>query len=144
MKRLATRGLALLTLTALVSVAIGACKKTSTASPTTPTPVTTTETFSGSFPQLGSAVHTFTVAANGTMTLTVTSVAPLTTMAIGVGIGSWDGTTCNVISKNDNARPGVTALTGTAVAGNFCSKVYDSGNVPDGWTVTYTIQVVHP
>jgi hypothetical protein len=144
MKRLATRGLVLLLLTALATVTFGACKKASTATPTTPTPVTTTETFSGTIPQLGSAAHAFTVAANGTITISLTSVGPLATMAIGLGVGSWDGTTCTVITQNDNARAGSIALTGTAVAGSFCAKVYDSGNIPDLTTVTYTIEVVHP
>jgi hypothetical protein len=131
MKRLATRGLVLLLLTALATVTLGACKKASTATPITPTPVTTTETFSGTIPQLGSAAHSFTVAANGTITISLTSIGPLAT--------------CTVITQNDNARANSTAaLTGTAVAGNFCAKVYDSGNIPDGTTVAYTIQVVHP
>jgi hypothetical protein len=145
MKRLATRGLVLLLLTALATVTLGACKKASTATPITPTPVTTTETFSGTIPQLGSAAHSFTVAANRTITISLTSIGPLATMSIGLGVGSWNGTTCTVITQNDNARANsAAALTGTAVAGNFCAKVYDSGNIPDGTTVTYTIQVVHP
>jgi hypothetical protein len=49
-----------------------------------------------------------------------------------------------MISKNDNARAGVTALSGTATSGNYCVSVYDSGNVPEGWTVSFSVQVVHP
>ena len=48
-----------------------------------------------------------------------------------------------VIAQNPNARLGATALTGTASSGNYCVKIYDSGNVPAGWTVSYTVQVVH-
>ena len=80
------------------------------------------------------------------MTIELTSVEPLATMALGVGIATWDGANCGTtpISKNDNARAGVAALNGTATAGNYCVTVYDSGNVPDGWTVSFAVQVVHP
>ncbi len=144
MKRLATRGLALVTLTALLPVVLGACKKSSTATPAPTPPTPTTETFSGDVPQLGSAVHSFSVAATGSISITLTSMAPLATMAIGLAVGSWDGTTCSVISQSDNVRVGTSGLTGTAVAGNFCAKVYDSGNIPDNTTITYTISVIHP
>jgi len=87
----------------------------------------------------------FTVTTAGAVTIGLTSVAPLTTMALGVGIGTWDGTTCSAsVTKNDNARAGVTALSGTATPGNYCVNVYDSGNIPDGWTVSFTLQVSHP
>jgi hypothetical protein len=43
-----------------------------------------------------------------------------------------------------SVRAGVTALNGTATAGNYCVTVYDSGNVPDDWTVSFSVQVVHP
>jgi hypothetical protein len=66
-------------------------------------------------------------------------------MAMGVGIGTWDGTTCGTsVSKNDNSRSGSTALTGTAAAGNYCVIVYDSGNILEGTEVSYTIDVTHP
>ncbi len=146
MKRIATRGLGLLMCTALMAVASEACKSASTSTPTTPTPTPTpiTDVFTGSIPQLGSAVHPFVVTATGSIAITLTSVSPLATMALGVAVGSWDGTTCTVISQNDNVRAGGAGLTGTAVSGNYCAKVYDSGNIPDGTTVTYTVQIVHP
>ncbi len=128
---------------AMVSALAVACGGTST-TPTTPAPATTTDTFTGTIVQSGASVNPFTVSAAGTVTMSLTSVAPLATMALGVGIGSWDGTTCTVISQNDNAKTGATALTGTANPGNYCVRVYDSGNVPADWTVTYSVQVVHP
>jgi hypothetical protein len=121
-----------------------ACASSAAATSPTP-PTTTTESFSGEFNQLSSAFHTFTVSATGDVTITLTSVGPLSTMALGVSIEGWNGTSCTgAIAKNDNARSGAGALTGTAVAGNYCVKVYDSGNVPESSSVTYTIDVVHP
>jgi hypothetical protein len=76
----------------------------------------------------------------------LTSVAPLATMALGVSVGSWNGTTCGTkIAENDNARSGTTALSGiAAAAGSYCVQVFDSGNIPDTWSVSYTVQVTHP
>jgi len=143
MRRVTLRGVFLLSLTAVVALTAGACDDDVT--PTTPTVTTTTEAFSGTLAQSGTASHSFNVSATGTVTISLTSLSPLTTMSIGLGIGSWDGSTCSAaMSKNDNARAGSTALTGTAIAGNYCVRVYDSGNIPADWTVTYEVSVVHP
>jgi hypothetical protein len=125
--------------------ATGACGA-STTTPTSPTaPVTTTELFSGTLTQLGSATQVFTVAATGTVTISLTSVAPLTTMSLGVGVENSDGTNClTTITQNDNARSGASALTGTVAAGTYCVHLYDSGNIPVSGSADYTVQVVHP
>jgi hypothetical protein len=97
------------------------------------------------FAQSGTSVHAFAVSATGTVTITLTSVSPLSTMSLGVGVGTWDGSTCGTsFSSNTDARTGATALTGTATKGDYCVRVYDSGNVPADWSVSYTVEVVHP
>jgi hypothetical protein len=123
-----------------------ACASNNTTSTTAPTPATTTETFSGTVGPLATTGNPFVVSAAGPVTIELTSVVPLATMALGVGVATWDGTACGTtaITKNDNARAGTTALTGTATAGNYCVTVYDSGNVPADWTVSFSVQVVHP
>jgi hypothetical protein len=64
--------------------------------------------------------------------------------ALGVGIGTWDGTNCGLNqAQNDTARSGSTAVTGTAASGNYCVRVYDGGSIPDGVTAAYTLQVQH-
>lgn len=128
---------------ALASVA-GCGSATSTA-PSASAPATTTDDFSGSVAQLGSENHVFAVAANGTVTVQLTAVAPLTTLALGVAVSTSDGTNClTQISQNADARTGAIALKGTATTGNYCVRVYDSGNVPASTTVTYTVEVLHP
>jgi hypothetical protein len=124
----------------------GACGGTSTTTPTSPTaPATTTELFSGTLAPLGSTTQVFTVAATGTVTISLTSVAPLTTMSLGVGVLSSDGTNCQTtITQNDNARSGASALTGTVAKGAYCVRLYDSGNIPVSGSADYTVQVVHP
>jgi hypothetical protein len=133
----------------LVAAALAAAAGcTSTTTPTTPTvsaPPTTTDSFTGSLGQSGSENHVFAVAANGTVTITLSSVAPLATMSIGVAVMTSDGTNCLVqISQTTDARVGGVALKGTATSGNYCVRVFDSGNVPTGATVTYGVDVLHP
>jgi hypothetical protein len=66
-------------------------------------------------------------------------------MALGVGMMTSDGTSCtSTVTQNDNARTSAPALQGITVAGNYCIRVYDSGNVPVSTTVTYTVTVQHP
>jgi hypothetical protein len=129
---------------AAAAVVTAGCSS-SVASPATPSASTTTESFDGSLAQSGTGTHPFTVSARGMVTISLTAVSPLTTMALGVGLGTWDGTTCSSqFADNKDARAGATALTGTAAAGSYCIRVYDSGNIPADWSVAYSIDVVHP
>jgi len=127
------------------SLTLAACGTTTT--PTTPTTVPTkTDTFTADLAQTGSITHIFKVTNTGEVTITLTSVSPLATMALGVGMMNSDGTNClATLTQNDNARANnVAALQGTAAAGNYCVRVYDSGNIPISGTVSYTLTVLHP
>jgi hypothetical protein len=130
---------------ALPTVAAQALPTAPTTTPTTPTtPTTTVETFTGSFTQGSYGLHPFAQTARGALTVTLTDIGPDATLVVGVGIGSWDGTSCSLISGafSDAAKIGW-AVTGTAAAANFCVAIYDVGNVPADTTVTYTITVEH-
>lgn len=141
----AVRGLTLATIVIVLAVISGACSDTITVGTAPSIPAaSTTDTFTGSVAQQGSMVHSFSITATAPMTITLTDVQPLTTMGLGVGLGTWDGINCAAsFAKNENARLGTAALTGTTTAGNYCVRVYDSGNIPAGWTVTYKIQITH-
>lgn len=131
------------TLAALLAAA--ACSSSTTA--TTPTPVApTTDTFTSSLSQTGSVTHLFKVNSTGEVTISLTEVDPLSTMSLGIGIMTSDGTNClATINFNSDARAnGVAALKGTEASGNYCVRVYDSGNVPVSTTVNYTVTVEHP
>lgn len=145
MVRFAARVLLVGAVIAAGSVSSSGCNNgSSTATTTAPSGLATTETFSGTVPQSGTTTYTFTVSvSNGTLSARLTSVGPLSTMALGVGVGSWDGATCTSIAKNDSSHADVTALTGIVVAGNYCVQVYHSGNIPDGSSATFTLQVAH-
>ena len=132
-------------MTAFAFTAACASPTAATSTSTSSTPTTLTENFSGAIAQTGTADYPFTVGAAGTVQVSLTSVAPLATMALGLRVGSWNGTTCApIIAANDDARTGATALTGTAAAGSYCVEVFDAGNIPVDWSVSYTVQVVHP
>ena len=137
---------------AALLLGVSACSDSSeSSSVTTTSPTTTvtssTETFTGSVGRNGSAIHPFSVTTGGyTLLAGYTSIAPASVTALGVGIGAWDATTstCGLNqTQNDAAKAGSTALSGTASAGNYCIRVYDGGNIPEGITASYTVQVEH-
>jgi len=132
-----------LSLIVACTLALSAAACGADTTPTSPTE-TVTEDYSGTLAPSGTNTHTFTVRASGTLTVILNSVAPLSTLAIGVSIGSWDGTNCTVLAANPNARASTTtaALSGSANQANFCLQVYDSGNLTG--EITYAIQVTHP
>lgn len=126
------------------------CGSSSNASTvTTPTVAATltTDTFTGSIDQNGTAIFPFTVNTAGYSLLAgFTSISPSTVTALGLGIGSWDATssTCSLnLSQNDTGRSGSTALSGTPSNGSYCLRIYDAGNVPAGVSATYTVQIQH-
>ena len=142
MKLVSALTLGLFVTAALVTAGCGG----STTAPTTPTapPPTTTDTFNGTLAQNGSNIHTFTVSQLGEVDATLASVTPLSTLALGFVLGSYDGTTCSPGYENDNSRQGQ-VLSGTPTAtGVFCVRVFDVGNVASGATVNYTVTVTHP
>ncbi len=121
-----------------------ACGKNNPA-PTAPTPTplpTITETFSGSINRNGAATHTFLAQASGTVTLTLTTLTPESTPAIGVSLGTWNGTACQIVIANTNAAQGAIVLGIASSAGNLCVFVQDVGKIDVA--ASYEISVVHP
>jgi hypothetical protein len=113
--------------------------------PSTSTPAQTTDTFQGSFTYLSADSHQFTIKEAGLVQVRLTAVGPLTTMALGVSVGAWNGSACQGTNiKNDNSRVSAIALNGTSTPGDYCVTVYDSGNLPTDATATYTVTVTHP
>jgi hypothetical protein len=141
--------LALAALTLMLSACGGSSNASSALPVTTPTVTATlsTETFTGSIARNGSAVHPFVVTTGGYAVLAgYTGLSPASQTALGLGLGYWDGTTstCGLNQlQNDAARSGSTAVSATAVAGNYCLRVYDGGNIVEGTTASYTLQVQH-
>jgi hypothetical protein len=104
------------------------------------TTASTADTFSGSLAQNGSVVFTFTVTNAGNVGVTLSSVSPSTTSALGLGVGPSSNGTCSVTNSTSSAVAGSTAqLTATENPGTYCVKVSDPGNLTTASTVTVTI-----
>ena len=113
--------------------------------PTAPTPTpppTVTDTFSGSINRNGAATHTFLAQAAGTVTVTLNTLAPEGTEAIGLSLGTWNGTACQIVIANTAAAQGAVLLGVASSAGNLCIFVQDIGKVAAA--ASYEITVVHP
>ena len=110
--------------------------------PTPTTPVTVTDTFSGSINRNGAATHTFLAQAAGTVTVTLTTLSPEGTEAIGLSLGTWNGTACQLIIANTAAAQGAIVIGVASSAGNLCIFVQDVGKV--AVAASYEITVIHP
>jgi hypothetical protein len=123
------------------AIAFGACSNTVPTTATTPT--MTTDTFSGTLTLNGAQVFTFSVQTAGTLTASLTTVSPDSTAQVGLALGTWNGSACQVIIANDGAVQGVTVTGTVSGAGTLCVRVYDAkGTLPNN--EDFTITVVHP
>ena len=131
---------------AFAAVAASGCEE----SPTSPTPETFTDNFSGTLAAGQSVDHQFTVQVEGPVTVVLVNAAletpppeggTTTIPPIGLGIGTWNGTSCTRAAINGAAVIG-TVISGTALPGQFCVAVYDSGSVAAN--LTYSGQIIHP
>jgi hypothetical protein len=140
MRRSFVRTLSLIAVFALAS----ACDDNST-TPTTPTtPGTiTTESFEGTLTKNGATTFTLQILSSGTVTATLTAVAPDTTIAVGFSLGVWNGTACSTSGIfNDNALAGATILGSVSGQSTLCVRAYDVGKVVN--PITFAIEVSHP
>ena len=94
-----------------------ACDNVDESIPTNPTPPTSiTETLTGAITVNGAETKTFTVTASGLVTVTLKSVTPQgsetadATIAVGLGLGTWNGANCQTVLSNDNALTGTTVI----------------------------------
>jgi len=133
---------------AALAAAIGATTACGSNTPTTPTPTTPTtftEVFTGTLTPNGASNHSFIAQSSGTVTLTLTTVAPDSALAIGVALGTWTGSACQIVIANDRALQGAVLNGAVGQAGSLCVRAYDAaGALPAGTTVSYEFTVVHP
>ena len=129
-----------LVLLLLVTLCAPACDS-DTSLPTTPTAPNTTETFADTLTVNGAKTFPFTSTARGTLTATVTSVSP-DTAVIGVGIGTSNGTACQIWQVNNMGQGASMTDIVVSGVGNLCLHVYDPGTLTT--PVTYSIDVQHP
>ena len=99
------------------------------------------ETYTGTLAAKASDGHLVTIAKDGNIDVTLTTLTPTTTITVGLGVGQPVAEGCSLLIYNNGAQAG-TLLSGSTGPGTYCVIVYDVGNVTD--TLTYTLSVVHP
>jgi hypothetical protein len=133
-------------LVAMFALGTSACgsddDNTDTQTPTTPTTPTTTETFEGELKINGASSYAFITATSGTVTTTLTALNPSGSPTVGLSLGTWNGSACQIIIANDAAAQGAVVTGNVSAATTLCTRIYDAGKLTD--TVTYTLTVVHP
>ena len=123
------------------AAAAAACSNNTTTAPTTPTVSTITDTYSGTLNQNGAASFTFTTSQSGNIQATLTALAPDSAVLVGLSLGTWNGTSCQIVLANDKATQ-FSSITGTvSSSGSLCVRIYDVGKIVD--PTTYEIQVIH-
>jgi hypothetical protein len=109
---------------------------------TSPPMAPATETFSSFLSIGGTSTHSFTVTQAGTISVTLTSVTPLSMVGLGIGI-SGTATPC-ALSSSLNATAGSTPQLTIAVdAGTYCAQVYDPGTLTNPG-VSFSMTIMHP
>lgn len=128
-------------LTSVLAVA-GCDNDVDTTTPTGPAP-TITETFSGTIVVNGAATHTFTIAAAGLVSATLTEITPDATVLIGMALGTWNGANCQIVLPKDDAIQGFVLTGQVSGPGTLCARIYDPASRLTE-ALNYTITVVHP
>ena len=125
----------------LTTTMLAGCGSDNTAQPPTqPSPVTVTETFSGTLTVHGAVTHSFAVERAGTVSATLKTLSD-SAATLGVSLGTWNGAACAILLSNTAAVLNTT-VTGTAqTVGQFCVWLNDVGKLTAG--VDYTIDVTH-
>ncbi len=121
------------------AVTFAACNNTT---PTGATAPTTTDTYSGTLTPNGARTFSFSTQATGTVAARLTTISPDSTIVVGLALGTWNGSACQVIIANDAATQGTVVTGTTGGAGNLCVRVYDVGNLTAN--EDFTVTVVHP
>ena len=130
-------------LMAALAVSVSACSGLIDELPTTPDPVITTETFTGTLTINGGQTHQFFTSATGAVTATLTSLGDEPPAKVGFSMGTMAGATCTIVLRNDNAVV-TSVLSGTVstLQGALCVSVYDTGAMTK--SVDYLFTVSHP
>lgn len=132
-----------------LAAGVAGCDDNNTDIPTTPTnpsptTPTVTETFTGTLTRNGASSTAFSATAGGTVTATLTTLEPDGTIPVGLSLGAWTGSACQVSGISNDAAVQGTVVTGTVTsAAALCVRIYDAAEKVSG-TMNYTITVAHP
>jgi hypothetical protein len=140
------RQLLLIALVATATACSDSGATSTTASVISPSGSTITESFTGTLTLNGAASFPFNSTTSGSMTATLTTFSPDTTLQVGLWFGVWDGARCFNGGANDKAVQGTSVPAFAPAAGTWCVRIYDSmGNVPASpGGDAYQVDVTHP
>jgi len=124
------------------SLIMSGCGKSSDESVVAPPPPTLTDTFSGTLTLNGAATFSFTVGGAGNITAQLTTLNPDSTRPVGISLGTWNGSICQIILRNDNSVQGSQVVGTASTIGSFCVSIYDAAGTVVG-PQTYAIDVFH-
>jgi len=133
----------LLLFACLLSTA-SACGGDNPGIPNAPGPNIFTEVFSGTLSPGGGQTFTFISQASGTVTVTVTSLAPESTSIMGLSLGTTLDGACQVVIANDRATQLTRIVGNVGQPGNLCARVYDPAAGVVVNPLTYELTVLHP
>lgn len=106
-----------------------------------------TETFPGDLELGETSCHDFITAQTGDVDMTISAIAPLETLTVGMGIGTPDAAVeagCVMFALDSSVRLGEILQSPQLEAAEYCVCVYDVGNIFPSETVTYSVDVTHP
>jgi hypothetical protein len=124
----------------LGSIACGAAE-----TPTEPAPVyeLKTSTFTGTVKTGGTVSFPFTVVNPGDISVSITALAPVSTLTMGIAMGYWDSAaeTCTQQLTTTAATLDVVFNASPSAAGDYCVGIFDTGNVAE--SSDFTLKVTY-
>jgi len=124
------------------AIVFGACSNTVPTTATT-TPTTVTETFAGTLTPNGAQTFSFSVQTAGTALATLATLSPDSSTLVGLALGTWNGSACQLVIANDAATQGTTLIGTVSGAGTLCVRVYDAKGTLTS-NEDFTVTVDHP
>ena len=110
--------------------------------PTVPTPVIVTETFTGTVELNGAVSHGFNVSTGGPTVAEITALDPSGAF-IGFEMGTWSGVVCTAVLSNDAGTVASVLRANTQSAASLCVRMHDPNGTLTANAVTYTVTVKH-
>jgi hypothetical protein len=114
-----------------------------TSSPSTTPPVT--ETFASFLAIGGASAHSLSITQGGTVSLTLTSVTPSSTIGVGIGVPNGSTSLCSLSASLSVAAGPAPQITVPIDPGDYCAEVYDpGGGALSGPGAGFSLTIQHP
>ena len=124
----------------VLSLIVSGCGNNNTVAPAATTAVT--DSFTGTVTHNGATTYSFTATGVGSITAVLTTLTPDSAQPVGLSLGTWNGSICQIVLADDASIQGTQVLGNSSATGSFCVRIYDAGGTvvqPE----TYTIDVTH-